>query len=272
MAVDGAYMNDPVITSALSVMIFAFLATVAVLLLLFWLMRPEKRGRAAAAPEPSLKPQIVLAIIIGIVVPAAILLYALVFSPLATLTPDEMHRGEALSKQTVDDAELRQMGKSLFRLHCASCHGPGGDAPKGKGANLTRRISLKSAFLNIQKGANNFKRTFPGGMPPMISDDDRAAQVANYVSSGFTENRRGKMLYEMLHCARCHGEDGRGKKFLGPNIREFDLQTVALVLKNGKNGVIGKMPRFENFTDEQVRALGLYVISLQKPRRETFGD
>jgi mono/diheme cytochrome c family protein len=263
-------MDDPVISSALSVMVFAFVLTLAVLALLFWLMRPKKSAKAAAPAKTSITPQIVLAIIIGVIVPAGILLYALFYSPLATMTPEKMHHS-AVSKQTQDD-ELRGMGKSLFRLHCASCHGADGNAEQGKGANLTARISFKSALLNIQKGANNFKRTFPGGMPPMISDTDRASQVANYVASGFIENRRGKTLYEMLHCARCHGEDGRGREFLGPNIREFDLKTVALVLKNGKNGVIGKMPRFEKFTDKQVRALGLYVISLQKPRPKMFQD
>jgi mono/diheme cytochrome c family protein len=264
-------MNDPVITNALSIMIFAFVLTLAVLALFFWLMFPKKSGKAAAPTKTSITPQIVLAIVIGILVPAGILIYALFYSPLATMTPEKMHHLGGVSKQTPDE-KLRDMGKSLFRLHCASCHGPEGNAPRGKGANLTARIAFNSALLNIQKGANNFKRTFPGGMPPMISDTDRAAQVANYVASGFTENRRGRMLYEMLHCARCHGEDGRGREFLGPNIREFDLKTVALVLKNGKNGVIGKMPRFEKFTEKQVRALGLYVISLQKPRPQTFQD
>jgi mono/diheme cytochrome c family protein len=263
-------MNDPVITNALSVMFFAFVSTLAVLALLFWLMRPKENGKAAA-PEASHISQIWLAVIIGIILPAALLIYALFYSPFATLAPEKMHQRAAVSKQSTADG-LRRMGKSLFRLHCASCHGIDGNAAEGKGADLTARISFKSALLNIQKGANNFKRTFPGGMPPMVSDTDRAAQVANYVASGFTENRRGMTLYGMLGCARCHGEEGRGREFLGPNIREFDLQTVALVLKNGKNGVIGKMPRFEKFTDQQVKALGLYVISLQKPRPQTFQD
>lgn len=263
-------MNDSVAASILLAEFFVVFATAASLLAVYFYIRSKEGGSAAKTkpPRSSLAP---IAIGIGAAVLVGMVVHMVFYSPLASLLKEKTPR-PAASKQPVSDAELLQMGKGLFAVHCAACHGPNGDAPKGKGANLTRRISLKSAVLNIQKGANNFKRAFPGGMPPMISDTDRAAQVANYVSSGFTENRRGKMLYEMLHCARCHGEDGRGRAFLGPNIREFDLQTVALVLKNGKNGVIGKMPRFENFTQEQTRALGLYVMSLQKPRQETFQD
>lgn len=176
-----------------------------------------------------------------------------------TLSPNETPRSHTTP---TDNTQLLASGKALFSLHCAICHGETGTAPDGKGANLTHRISFESALLNIQRGANNFKRTFPGGMPPMIADTDRAAQVAHYVSSGFSENDEGKMLYERLRCERCHGANGRGREYLGPNIRDFDLNTVALVLKQGKNGVIGKMPKFDHFNEQQVKALGLYVISL----------
>ena len=256
-------MNDPVIVSALTVMLSAFGMTLVALFILYRYMRARSDGRDAGE-GPGKRYEALLAMTVGIAVPAGLFTYALFFSPFATQSPDAMHRHAAVQETAEEDAALLQMGKGLFRVHCAVCHGTDGNAPDGKGANLTHRISFESALLNIQRGANNFKRTFPGGMPPMISDTHRAAQVAHYVSSGFSENETGKMLYGMLKCARCHGNDGRGRQYLGPNIREFDFKTVALVLKNGKNGVIGKMPRFEHFSDEQVRALGLYVIELGK--------
>ena len=252
-------MNDPVISSAFAVLLLFFTLTAATLALLFaYIRRGGKRGKGFSSVETA------LALTVGGGVPVALLLYALLFSPAATLSPAQMHAEAAAAAQDGDDAKLLQIGQGLFRVHCAVCHGIDGNAPDGKGANLTHRISFESALLNIQRGANNFKRTFPGGMPPMIADTNRAAQVAHYVSSGFSENAEGEMLYGMLGCARCHGDEGRGREYLGPNIRAFDLKTVALVLKNGKNGVIGKMPRFDHFSDEQVRALGLYVISLGK--------
>ena len=166
-------------------------------------------------------------------------------------------------EKPLDDAQLLGMGKNLFNVHCAICHGENGKAPGGKGADLTRRISFGSALLNIRRGANNFKRDFPGSMPPMVSDENRAAQIAHYVSSGFTENEEGRMLYGMIQCARCHGEEGRGIRRLGPNIREFDEATVLMVLRNGKDGVIGTMPKFDHFSDTQQRALARYVLTFQ---------
>lgn len=259
-------MNDPVILTAFSVYFAAFTVTVVTLFVIYRLVRTQK-PKTPTPEEMGNGRQSLLAIAIGIVVPTSLLVYALFFSPLARLSPDEMHQRELEAQKASSDAELLQMGKGLFGVHCAVCHGKDGNAPDGKGANLTHRVSFESALLNIQRGANNFKRTFPGGMPPMIADTRRAAQVAHYVSSGFSENEEGEMLYQMLKCERCHGPEGRGLEFLGPNIREFDLKTVALVLKNGKNGVIGKMPRFEHFSEEQIKALGLYVIQLQHASR-----
>ncbi len=229
----------------------ALLLIAAALLLIYRYVRTpgERPGRQGVAM-----------LAIGVGLPLLLLGYALFFSPYARLCAPET------ADSSRADAELLRMGAGLFRVHCAVCHGEDGRAPDGKGANLTRRISFDSALRNIQRGANNFKRTFPGGMPPMIADTRRAAQVAHYVSSGFSENEEGELLYGMLRCERCHGPEGRGLQFLGPNIRSFDLQTVALVLKNGKNGVIGKMPRFERFSEEEIRALGLYVMQLERTR------
>ena len=239
--------NDPVFNAALFALIFTPALTAAVVFFFYARVLRCLPLHPAKAALPL----------------AVIALMAFIWMLLRPVQP--AIQPNDVSKQTaLSEAKQLEMGKGLFDVHCAVCHGANGKAPDGKGADLTHRISFESALLNIQRGANNFKQTFPGGMPPTVADTDRAAQVAHYVSSGFSENERGKMLYGMLNCARCHGEEGRGQQHLGPNIREFDLQTVALVLKNGKNGVIGKMPKFEQFSDAQIKALSLYVISLQE--------
>ena len=238
--------NDPVFNAVLFALFFTPAITAAVVFFFYALIMRRIPLHPAQAAAP-------LAIVI---------FTAFVWMALRPAQP-EISVNNAVEK-SVNETQLLEMGRGLFSVHCAVCHGENGEAPDGKGADLTHRISFESALINIQRGANNFKQTFPGGMPPMIADTDRAAQVAHYVSSGFSENERGKMLYGMLNCARCHGEEGRGQEYLGPNIREFDQQTVALVLKNGKNGVIGKMPKFDQFNEEQMKALGRYVISLKE--------
>jgi mono/diheme cytochrome c family protein len=236
--------NDPAFASALFALLFTPAVTLALVFAIYGLIMKRKPLSLSAATAP-------LAIVV---------LFALVWILFARV--EQAKTPVRVTVPILSDTESTTMGKSLFDVHCSVCHGPNGKAPDAKGADLTHRISFDSALLNIQRGANNFKQTYPGGMPPMISDTMRAAQIAHYVSSGFAENEEGAKLYAMLGCARCHGDDGRGKEYLGPNIREFDLQTVALVLKNGKNGVIGKMPKFDYFNDEQIKALGLYVLSL----------
>ncbi len=238
--------NDPVFDAALFALFFTPAITAAVFFLFYALVMRHTPLHPVKAVAPA----------------AVVVLLAVTWMALPPVQPGP--KVIFVAEQSMSESELQEMGKGLFSVHCAVCHGENGKAPDGKGADLTHRISFESALLNIQRGANNFKQTFPGGMPPMIADTDRAAQVAHYVSSGFTENERGKMLYGMLKCARCHGEAGRGQEYLGPNIREFDQQTVALVLKNGKNGMIGKMPKFDQFNEEQIKALGLYVISLKE--------
>ncbi|MDX1295231.1 MAG: c-type cytochrome [Sulfurimonadaceae bacterium] len=235
--------HDPVISAALFALLFTPAVTVALVFACYGLIMKRKPMSLSAATAP-------------LVITVLFALLWLLFSRFDTAAP------ERTTITVAGDAELTKMGKSLFDVHCSICHGVDGRAPDAKGADLTHRISFESALLNIQRGANNFKYTYPGGMPPMISDTMRAAQIAHYVSSGFTENEEGKKLYGMLGCVRCHGDDGRGRAYLGPNIREFDLQTVALVVKNGKKGVIGNMPKFDHFSEEQVKALGLYVLSL----------
>jgi cytochrome c oxidase cbb3-type subunit 3 len=99
-------------------------------------------------------------------------------------------------------------------------------------------------------------------MPPMVPDAARADIIADYVARGFPTAHPGAEIYVKAYCKRCHGEKGEGIRYRAPNIRRFDLQTVAAVLKNGKKGVIGRMPAYRHFAPYQVTMLALYIESL----------
>ena len=166
--------------------------------------------------------------------------------------------------QKVDRKRLVEMGQALFLRKCAFCHGKDGKGRHGFAADLTRRISKERARLNIQKGARNFVKSFPGGMPPMVPDDKRAETIADYVASGFPPNHPGELLYRRAYCARCHGEQGLGIRYRAPNIRHFDLETVAAVLQNGKFGILGRMPAYPALAPYQVVMLAEYIMELEK--------
>ncbi|BDY11850.1 hypothetical protein HCR_01620 [Hydrogenimonas cancrithermarum] len=170
---------------------------------------------------------------------------------------------ESIMKK-IDKKHLTEMGRALYIRKCAFCHGKDGRGRNGFAADLTRRISQESAKYTIQNGGHNFKKSFPGSMPPMVPEPSRAEVIADYVAKGFPNGHPGKTIFVKAYCARCHGTDGRGIRFRAPNIRHFDTSTIAAVLRNGKKGVIGRMPAYTHFSASQVTMLSYFIMTLSE--------
>lgn len=152
----------------------------------------------------------------------------------------------AVPARPVASAETRERGRVLYEANCAQCHGERG-AGDGYGApflvppprdfveaeyrfRTTRGGELPTdddLFRTISRGANGT------GMPPweyMLSEEDRWALVdfIKTFSTRFESQRalalaeipqppesggdapRGKLVYEKMQCAKCHGDAGRG--------------------------------------------------------------
>jgi cytochrome c oxidase cbb3-type subunit 3 len=154
---------------------------------------------------------------------------------------------------------LTKMGKSLFLVQCAPCHGETADGMSGKAADLTARISEENVLYVIKNGSNNLKTNYPGGMPAGLVSGKDAQEIANYVANGM----HGTAPVMFSVCAGCHGQDGKGIANVAPNIATFDTKLISAVLKNGKDGAIGHMPSFRGrFSDIQEKAVGTYILSL----------
>jgi cytochrome c oxidase cbb3-type subunit 3 len=163
------------------------------------------------------------------------------------------------------DSDYIDMGQSIFIVQCAPCHGLKADGIEGKAANLNSRISKETVAHMIKNGGNNMKTDFPGGMPGgMLSDPAQVEAVADYVAGGFKSGHAGAQYYAMGGCNGCHGDNGEGFAGVGPNIASFDVPTVTSVLKDGKKGHIGAMPKFDNLTEVQTKAVAAYVASLNE--------
>ena len=169
--------------------------------------------------------------------------------------------------------QLNSEGKKIFIKRCSYCHGSDGSGQGGFAADLRKRISKESALHTIQTGSHNFSEQFPFGMPIMIKDEKRAKIVAEYVSLGMPSSHAGAEIYRRVGCTRCHGSNGYGysnysfggpKKRLALNIKTFDLETLMLILKNGKEGKMGLMQSFHYLSDEELKVISLYVMSLSK--------
>lgn len=159
-----------------------------------------------------------------------------------------------------NESTLNAMGQSLFLVQCAPCHGVDAEGIDGKAQDLTKRMSKDQIVYVIKNGANNLTEAFPGGMPPMMLQDEKEiSDVAEYIANGF----KGEAPASYATCATCHGDNGEGMPFVGPNIKSYDDGIVLAVLKQGKKGLLGEMPHFNGRLNEtQERALASYIRSI----------
>lgn len=159
-----------------------------------------------------------------------------------------------------NEQTLKAMGQSVFLVQCAPCHGVDAEGIAGKAQNLTKRISKEQVEFTIRNGSNHLTEAYPGGMPPMmISEDADIKEVSTYVANGF----KGEQPVAYATCASCHGDNGEGMLMVGPNIKSYDDSIVTAVLKQGKKGLLGHMPSFnERLNETQEKALASYIRSL----------
>ncbi len=155
---------------------------------------------------------------------------------------------------------LVNMGQSVFLVQCAPCHGVDAEGINGKAQNLTARMAKEQVEYVIKNGSNNLKTVYPGGMPPMmLTEQADIDAVSTYVAGGF----KGEQPAAFGVCAGCHGADGAGIAYVGPNIKAYDESLVSAVLENGKKGNIGIMPNFKGrLNPTQEKAVAAYIQSL----------
>ena len=162
--------------------------------------------------------------------------------------------------QNPNEQTLNAMGQSIFLVQCAPCHGVDAEGIAGKAQDLTKRISKEQVEYTIRNGSNHLTEAYPGGMPPMmLSEDADIKEVSAYVANGF----KGEQPAAYATCVACHGDNGEGMPMVGPNIKSYDDSLVTAVLKQGKKGLLGHMPSFnERLNETQEKALASYIRSL----------
>lgn len=168
---------------------------------------------------------------------------------------------------------LLAMGKGIFLVECASCHGITGSGLNGKAADLAGSWGAEQGILdNIKSGSKGLNYPL-GEMTPELVVGEDALAVAAYMASeisaiGKTANpnlvEKGKELW--YNCSSCHGDDGKGMDGMAPDLTKYgSSEFVVDVLNRGKAGFIGEMPKFsERLSDVQRQAVGEYLISISQ--------
>jgi len=154
---------------------------------------------------------------------------------------------------------LKAMGKSIFFVQCAPCHGAEADGINGKAQDLTARMSKAQILAVINDGSNQLGYPM-GAMPPGMASGAAAETIATWIAGGM----KGEQPAEFAACASCHGTDGKGMNGMAPNLAAYDNTLVNNVLDKGKKGTIGAMPSFKGRLNEtQVKAVAAYLNSIQ---------
>jgi len=160
--------------------------------------------------------------------------------------------------QNADEATLKNMGKSLYFVQCAPCHGNEGDGLSGKAQNFEHRMTKTQILDVINNGSNQLG--YPMGMmPPGMASGKDAEDIATYIAGGL----KGDAPASYAACTSCHGADSKGNGGMAPNLVAYDETLMHNTLQNGKKGIIGTMPSFKTMiTPIQEKALAVYIQSI----------
>ena len=160
--------------------------------------------------------------------------------------------------KNADEATLKEMGESIFLVQCSQCHGATGDGLSGRAQDFSARMSKEQVLDVINNGSNKLGYAM-GAMPPGMASGQDAQDIAAYIAGGL----KGEAPAAYAACTSCHGADSKGNNGMAPNLVSYDEVLVKHTLKNGKKGVIGKMPSFKTLiTPVQEKALTVYIQSL----------
>ena len=186
--------------------------------------------------------------------------HSYMYSRLVVLPKDE-YNAWINSKADTPKGNYLKSGDAALQLHgCKSCHAVEADKVLIGPALKTRSLTKEQVLDVINNGQKQFwNYEMPGleglkGMGFSGTDAD-IEEVATYVAGGM----KGTQPASFAACAGCHGVDGKGNFGTAPNLVEYDVPLLTNVLKNGKKGMMGAMPKFPYVSDEEISAIAKYL-------------
>jgi mono/diheme cytochrome c family protein len=181
-----------------------------------------------------------------------------------------------------------QQGREVFVQFCAACHGEHGDGKPASGLKLKppamdlTAFKLSDSLIHraLEQGVLGTGMAAWKSLPPdqlsavavytaTLGRDDELSPQARLAPDRALQEA-GRRVY-VVHCARCHGEDGKGDgsdasllKPVPPSFAELrpSYAAAARVLAGGVPG--SAMPAWPLLTRAEVQAVTFYVRSFYR--------
>ena len=163
------------------------------------------------------------------------------------------------SNEDTPKGNYLKSGDAALQLHgCKSCHA----ITKDKvlvGPSLKTRTLTEEQVLDVINNGQDKLGYAMGAMPAGMATGADAKAIAVYVAAGM----KGEKPASFAACSSCHGEDGKGQGGTAPSLVSYDATLLSHVLKNGKEGMMGTMPKFPYVSEKEISAIAEYLQSIK---------
>ncbi|HEY9190850.1 MAG TPA: cytochrome c oxidase subunit II [Sulfurovum sp.] len=183
--------------------------------------------------------------------------HSYMYSRLVVL-PQEEYNAWFNSTDNTPKGNYAKSGDALVQRHgCTQCHAIETDKVL-VGPSLKTRFTKEQVLDVINNGQDQLGYAM-GAMPGGLVTGADAEEIAAYVAGGM----KGEKPASFAACSSCHGEDGKGMGGMSPNLVGYDATLMSHVFKNGKVGMIGRMPAYPNMSEEEISAIAEYLENVK---------
>jgi cytochrome c oxidase subunit 2 len=169
--------------------------------------------------------------------------------------PKDKYEAWFNSSEDTPEGNYGTSGDALLQQHgCKSCHAVNTDKVLVGPSLKTRRLTKEQVLDAINNGQDQLGYAM-GAMPAGLVKGKDAEEIASYVAGGM----KGNQPASFATCAGCHGADGKGQGGTAPSLVSYDATLLSHVLKHGKEGEIGTMPKFPYVSDKDAAAIAEYL-------------
>ena len=163
------------------------------------------------------------------------------------------------SKEDTPKGDYLKSGDAVLQRHgCKSCHAITEDKVLVGPTLKSRKLTVEQVLDVINNGQDKLGYAM-GAMPAGMATGADAKAIAAYVAGGMKSEKPAAFAA----CSSCHGDDGKGQGGTAPSLVSYDATLLSHVLKHGKEGMIGTMPKFPYVSEKEASAIAEYLQSIK---------